>query len=49
MSGLIINGPILLKWISTHDVNTVTAIETLSSAYFSISVPAAKLLHISRS
>jgi hypothetical protein len=33
MTGLLINGPNLLKWNSTHDVNSVTALETLSSTY----------------
>jgi hypothetical protein len=32
MRGLIINGPMLLKWNSTHNANSVTALETLRSA-----------------
>jgi hypothetical protein len=31
MTGLITNGPKLMKWNSPHDINSVTAIETLRS------------------
>jgi hypothetical protein len=37
----------LLKWNSTHDVNSVRALEKLSSAYPPPYVPEAKLLHVS--
>jgi hypothetical protein len=33
MKGLIINWPMLLKWNTIHDINSVTALETLSSTY----------------
>jgi hypothetical protein len=42
MTGLIMNGPMLLKWNCTHDANLVTALETMRSA--SHTVPAAQLL-----
>lgn len=45
MRGLIINGPALLKWISTHDL--VTSLYSLSSAYLPTPVLTAKVLHIS--
>jgi hypothetical protein len=31
MTGIFRNGPILFKWNSTRDINSVTAIETLRS------------------
>lgn len=34
-AGLIINRAMLLKWNSTHNINSVTALQTRSSAYTS--------------
>jgi hypothetical protein len=46
MLDLHINGPILLKWNSARDVNSATAVDTLSSACPQTFV--AKLMHSSR-
>jgi hypothetical protein len=48
MRDLIVKEPLLLKWNTTHDVSSVTALEILRSAYPQTPVPIAKLLHISR-
>jgi hypothetical protein len=33
MTSIIINGPMLLKWNLTHEINAVTALKTPSSTY----------------
>jgi hypothetical protein len=48
MTSLIINDPMLLQLDSKHEVNSVTALETLNFGHPHTSVPTEKLLHTSR-